>query len=122
MKNWSTRPARRRDAADDEGRLSQAFQRGRERLHVGDLAGHQELQRILCAGIIAEIDQPLVDDLGAGLGGDVAAEVDIELAGDLEVVRRPRVPHRVEQVDAAAAGDRDQRIGLGRPRGRISSA
>ena len=94
-------------------RFAHALERGRERLHMGDLARHQELQRILGAGVIAEVDQPLIDDLGAGLGRDVAAQIDIELAGDLEVVGGPGVSHRVEQVDAAAAGDGDQRIGLG---------
>ena len=43
----------------------------------------------LVPGVVAEIDQPLVDDLGARLGGDVAAQVDVELAGDLEVVGGP---------------------------------
>ena len=80
---------------------------------MGDLARHQELERILGAGIAAEIDEALVDDLGPRLGGDVAAQIDVELAGDLQVVRGPRVAHRIEQVDAAAAGNGDQRIGLG---------
>jgi hypothetical protein len=64
-----------------------------KRLHVRDLARHQELQRVLGAGVIGEVDQPLVDDLGAGFGGDVAAQVDIEFAGDLQVVGRPRIAH-----------------------------
>ena len=80
---------------------------------MSDLARHQELKGILGAGVIAEVDQPLVDDLGAGLGRDVAAQIDIELAGDLEVVGGPGVSHRVEQVHAAAAGDGDERVGLG---------
>ena len=113
LKNWSTRPAVGANAADREGRLLHALQRGREGLHVGDLARHQELKRVLGAGIAAEIDEALVDDLGPRLGGDVAAQIDVELAGDLQVIRGPRIAHRVEQVDAAAAGDRDQRIGLG---------
>ena len=78
-----------------------------------DLARHQKLQRVLRAGIAAEIDEALVDDLGPRLGGDVAAQVDVKLAGDLQVVRCPGIAHRIEQVDAAAAGDGDQRIGLG---------
>ena len=73
-------------------------------------------------GVVGEVDQPLVDDLGAGLGRDVAAEVDVELAGDLQVVGRPGVALRVVQVDAAAAADGDQRVGLGRVAGRLRSA
>ena len=78
-----------------------------------DLARHQELQRVLGAGVRREVDEPFVDDFGAGLRGDVAAQVDVELAGDFQVVGRPRIAHRVEQIDAAAAGDRDERIGFG---------
>jgi hypothetical protein len=87
-------------------------ERGRKRPHVGDLASHEELQRVLCAGVIAEVDQPLIHDFGAGLGRDIAAEIDIELAGDLEIVCGPGIAHRVEKVDAFATGDRDQRISL----------
>ena len=104
---------RRRDAADAERRLAHAFERQRERLHVGDFAGHQELQRVLGAGVVAEIDQPLVDDLGARFGRDVAAQVDVEFAGDLQIIGGPGVALRIEQIHAAAAGDRDQRVGLG---------
>ena len=104
----------RRDAADREGRLLHALERCREGLHVGDLARHEELQRILGARIVAEIDEPLIDDLGARLRRDVAAEIDVELARDLEVIRRPGASHGVVEVDAAAACDGDQRIGLGR--------
>ena len=73
-----------------------------------DLARHEELERVLRARVVGEVDQPLVDDLGAGLGRDVAAQVDVELAGDLQVVGRPGVALRVVQVDAAAAADGDQ--------------
>ena len=100
--------------ADGEARLTHAFQRRGERLHVGDFAGHQELKRVLGADIVAEIDQSLVDDLRPGLGSDVAAQIDVELAGDLEIIRRPGISLRVEQVNAAAAGDRNERVGLGR--------
>ena len=79
---------------------------------MGDFPGHEKLQGVLCAGVIAKIDQSLIDDLCPGFGRDVAAQVDVELAGDLEIVRRPGIALRVEQVDAAAAGDGDQRIGL----------
>ena len=100
--------------SDGEARLTHAFQRRGERLHVGDFARHQELKRVLGADIVAEIDQSLVDDLRPGLGSDVAAQIDVELAGDLEIIRRPRISLRVEQVNAAAAGDRNERVRLGR--------
>ena len=99
---------------DGEARLAHALQRRGERLHVGDFARHQELQRILGADIVAEIDQSLVDDLRAGLGRDVAAQIDVELPGDLEIIRRPRISLRVEQVNAAAARDRNERVRFGR--------
>ena len=63
-------------------------------------------------GSCGVVDQALIDDLGARLGRDVAAQIDIHLAGDLQVGGGPRIAHGVEQVDSAAAGDRDQRIGL----------
>ena len=63
-------------------------------------------------GIVAEIDQPLVDDLRPRFGGDIAAQVDVELAGNLEIIGGPGIALRVEQIDAAAARDGDQRIGL----------
>ena len=54
---------------------------------------HQELQGVLGAGVVAEIDQPLIDDFRAGFGRDVAAQVDVELAGDLEIIGRPGIAH-----------------------------
>ena len=42
------------------------------------------------------------------------AQVDVQLAGDLEIIRRPGIAYRVVEVDAAATGDGDQRIGFGR--------
>jgi hypothetical protein len=103
-----------RYSTDAERRLAHAFQGRGERLHVGDFARHQELQRILGAGIVAEIDQPLIHDLRAGFGGDVAAQIDIEFPGDLEIIRRPGIALRIEQVDTAPACDRNKRVGLGR--------
>ena len=51
---------------------------------MGDLSGHQELKRILRTGIIAKVDEPLVDNLGSGFGRDIAAEVNVEFAGYFE--------------------------------------
>ncbi len=103
----------RGDLSDAERRLAHALQGLSERAHVGDLARHQKLKGILRAGILAEIDQALVDDLRARFGGDVAAKVDVQFAGDLEIIGRPGIAHGVEQIDSAAAGDRDQRVHLG---------
>ena len=68
----------------------------------------------LVPGSSAEIDQALIDDLGPGFRRDVAAQVDVEFAGDLQIVGGPGVALRVEQIHAAAAGNGDQRIGFGR--------
>ncbi len=54
--------------------LAHAFESQRESAHMRDFARHQELKRVFGAGVAAEIDQPLVDDLGAGLGSDIAAQ------------------------------------------------
>ncbi len=90
-----------------KARLVHAFQCSRKRLHVGDFAGHQELKRLLGPGIVAEIDETLIDDLGPRLGGDVAAQIDIKFTGDLEIIRRPGVALGIEQIDAAASRNGD---------------
>ena len=77
-----------------------------------DFARHKELKRVLGAGIVTEIDQPLIHNLRPGFGCDIAAQVDVEFAGDLEIVCRPGIALRVEEIDAAAARDGDKRIGL----------
>ena len=41
-----------------------AVERGRERLHMGNFAGHQELQSADRAGIFGETDETFVNDLG----------------------------------------------------------
>ena len=89
LKNWLTRPGVGGMRPMREGGLVHAFQCGRKRLHVGDFAGHQELQRVLGSGIVAEIDEALVDDFGPRFGGDVAAQIDIKFTGDLEIIGRP---------------------------------
>src|SRR3954451_11753974 len=65
----------RSNFADDERRLSHAFQSKRKHAHMRDFTGHQKLQRILCASVIAEIYQALIDDLCTSFGRDVAPEV-----------------------------------------------
>ena len=47
---------------------------------MSDLAGHAELECIDGAGVIRVIDTSLVHDLGARLGGNITAQVDIELS------------------------------------------
>jgi hypothetical protein len=74
---------------------------------VGDFAGHQELKRILGPGIVAEIDETLIDDFGPRLGGDVATQIDIKLTGNFEIVRRLGVALGIEQIDAAASRNGD---------------
>lgn len=63
----------RRNFADRKGRLGQALERRRERLHMGDLPGHQELQCVLTACVIAEINEALINDLRARFRRDIAA-------------------------------------------------
>src|SRR6185312_16459692 len=98
--------------ADGEGSLLHAFKRSRKCLHVRDFTRHQELERVLRTGVVAKIDQPLIDDLRTGLSRNIAAQVHVKLARDLEIVGRPRVALRVEQIDAAAARYGDERISL----------
>lgn len=74
--------------------------------------GHQELQGVLRAVVVTEIDQPLVDDLGPRLGRNVAAQVDVELACYLQIIGRPSVALRVDQIYPAATCNCDQRIGF----------
>ncbi len=78
-----------------------------------DFAGHQELKRVNRAGIVSVVDEAFVDNLGAGFGGNIAAQVHVEFAGDLQVVGSPRIAARVEQRHSAASGDGHKRIGLG---------
>ena len=100
------------DATDTERGLAHAFERKGKRLHVGDFPCHQELQGVLGASVVAEIDQPLIDDFGARFGRDIAAEINIEFAGYFKIIGRPGVSLRIEQIDAAAAGNGDQGIGF----------
>ena len=77
-----------------------------------DLARHQELQRFFAAGIVSEVDQPLIDDLGAGFGSDVAMQIDGQVAGDLQVIRCPGISDGIAESDTSAACNADQRIGF----------
>jgi hypothetical protein len=77
---------------------------------VGDLARHEELKCFLRSGVVAQIDKPLIDDFRAGFGRDVAPQIDIQLARDLQIVRRPGIAHRIAQGDAAPARNGNQRI------------
>ena len=76
-----------------EKRLMHALEGVGERLHVGDFARHQELEGADGAGVVGEMDEAFIDDFGAGFRGDVAAEIDVEFAGDLEIVGGPGVAH-----------------------------
>ena len=96
------------DLANREAVPIHAVERRSECLHVRDLARHQELQGVLRTDIVAEIDEAFVDDLGAGLSGDVAAQIHVELAGYLEVIGCPRIAHGIEEIDATTPGNGDQ--------------
>jgi hypothetical protein len=122
LKNWSTRPGGR-DPPDAERWLAHAFEGEREGLHMRDFAGHKELQCVLRAGIVGEIDDPLVDDLCAGFCGDVAPQIDVEFARDLEVVvGGPGVALRVEEVHAGRRRRSRSEDRPRRPGGRTSRA
>ena len=100
---------RGRDVADGEGRLAHAFQSGCKCLHMRDFAAHQKLKSIDGAGIIREADKAFINDFGACFGGDIAAQIDIELACDLQVIRGPGVAHRA-RFDALLRGRGHHRV------------
>ena len=79
-----------------------------------DLARHQELQCVDGSRIISKVNQPFVNDFGTSLGGDVAAQIDVEFASDFYIVSCSGAAGRIVKVDAAAAADGDQRIGVRR--------
>lgn len=101
------------NVADGERIFGEAIQRGGESLEMGDFARHKELERILGAGVVAEIDEAFVNDFGAGFSGDVAAEINIQFAGDFEVIGSPGIAHGIVERDAPAASDGDEGIGFG---------
>ena len=104
---------RGRNFSDAEGRLPHALQRKGKGAHMSNLSGHEELERVLGAGVPTEVDQTFIDDFRSGLRGDIAAQINVELARDFQVVGRPRIAHRIGQVDASAASDRRKRVDLG---------
>src|SRR5580698_2039908 len=77
---------------------------------MGDLARHQKLKGINSARIVGVVNETLVDDFCAGFCSYVAAQVDVELAGDLQVIGGPRIALRVVEVDASSACNGHQRI------------
>jgi hypothetical protein len=101
------------EEADGEGRFFHAFEGSGEGFKVGDFAGHEELEGVDCAGIVGVVDEAFVDDFGASFGGDIAAEIDVEFAGNFEVVGSPGIALRVVESDAAAPCDGDERICFG---------
>src|SRR5580704_1102470 len=99
--------------ANAKRRLAHTLQRKGECAHMSDLSCHEKLERILGAGVATEINETLIDDFCARLCGNIAAQIDVELAGDLEVISGPSVPNGVIEVDSATASDRDKGIDLG---------
>src|SRR4029453_7677039 len=61
-----------------------------ERLLVCDLARPQEPERFLDPRISRDVDQSLVDNLGAGFRGDVRAKIGGWLSDRIDIGRRPR--------------------------------
>ena len=78
-------------AADAKGRLAHALQPQREGLHMRDFPRHQELQGVFGPRVIAKIDEPLIDDLGTSLRGDVAAKINIKFTSDLQIIGGPGI-------------------------------
>jgi hypothetical protein len=70
---------------------------------VRDFTGHQKLERVLRSGIVGEIDQSLVHNLRPRFRGDIAAKVDVELAGNLQIVCGSRVALRIKEIDPATS-------------------
>jgi hypothetical protein len=100
------------DFADAKGRLAHAFQRQGEGSHMGDFSGHEKLERVFGAGVPTEVDQALINDFRPRLRCNIAAQVDVEFAGDLEVVRCPSVAHGIVEVHTTPTRDSDQGIDL----------
>jgi hypothetical protein len=73
-----------------------------------NLARHEKLQCVLGACIVAKIDQPFINDLRSSFGGDVAAQVDVKLSCNLQIIGGPRIALRVEKIDAASPSGRDR--------------
>src|ERR1700682_1257523 len=73
---------------------------------------HQELQGILSARVIAEIDEPLIDDLGTRFRRDIAAKINVKFTSDLQVIGGPGIALRFEQFHPPAACDRKQGVGF----------
>jgi hypothetical protein len=45
---------------------------------MGDFTGHQELKRVLGAGVVAEVDQSLIDYFRPCFRGDVARKIHVQ--------------------------------------------
>jgi hypothetical protein len=96
-----------------ETRLFETIERSSKRLHMRDLAAHQELQGVFGAGVVAELDKALIDDFSPRFHRNIAAQVDVQFACDLKIVGGPGIAHRVEEINAAATGNGNQRVGFG---------
>jgi hypothetical protein len=47
-----------------------------------DFTRHQKLQGVFGPRVIAEIDEPLIDDLGTRFRGDIAAKINVKFTSD----------------------------------------
>ena len=86
---------RRRNLADRESRFLHAFEAAAKAFMCVISRVIRNCKCILGSGIVAEIDQPLVYNLRPSLRCDVASQIDVKLAGDLEVVGGPGLPIEV---------------------------
>lgn len=98
------------ETADREGRFFKACERSGKGLHMRHFASHGELEFVDGIGVVGVINKTFVDDFGACFGSDVAAQINIQFAGDFQVVPDPRIAHGVGQRNVASAGDTYQRI------------
>src|SRR6202012_2310593 len=75
------------------------------------LARHEERQRFMDIRVVGELHQVFVNQLGARLGREVAAQVYRQVAIGMDIRRAPGNPLAVAWGDAAAGDDRELRVG-----------
>ncbi|MNS07037.1 hypothetical protein D3C72_384720 [compost metagenome] len=76
-----------------------------EGLLVGHLTRHEEGQGVLDSGIVGDVDQPLIDDLGPRFGGDIGTQIAGRIADGVDIGRCPGHAGGVDQGRAAAIED-----------------
>lgn len=74
------------------------------------LAGHQERQGVLHARVVGELLEVFVDDLRAGFGRDIVAQIDGGIAVRVDERPGPVVACGILNVGPAAAEHEKQRV------------